>query len=148
MTVLIDIMKKKWLQSGSCSYFLTWAQDYTSNCFGSVSDNNVRKWVTTVVSLQIRYTYLPSWFCQAESHLLRVITAESIHPGNRNSYVCIHIHIHTQRQAHPQYKHTRTHKIIKVIESWQISAASAESLTWGCWTDKPSMGILLASSSS
>lgn len=35
---------------------------------------------------------------------------------------------------------------IKVTESWQISAA-AESLTWGCWIDNPSVGTLLAFSS-
>lgn len=69
----------------------------------------------------------------------------------------IHKYTHSLPNAcpgrHPQVSthkytqaHTDNHCSIKVIESWQISAA-AESLTWGCWIDNPSIGTLLAFSS-
>lgn len=41
------------------------------------NDNSLRKWVTMAESLQMRYTQAMSWHCQADSHLLWVITAES-----------------------------------------------------------------------
>lgn len=120
------------------------------------NDNSLRKWVTMAASLQMRYNQPLNWHCQADSHLLWVITAESIPPGD--ILTCPHTptdtRAQTDTQQHTWAKRARTgtytnrHTItgIKVTESWQISAA-AESLTWGCWIDKPSIGTLLAFSS-
>lgn len=67
-----------------------------------------------------------------------------------HTYIYAHWHVHRQTRSKcaraEMNTNTHNHSGIKVIESWQIGAA-AESLTWGCWIDKPSIGTLLASSS-
>lgn len=66
-----------------------------------------------------------------------------------HTYVCPWTHVHKETGASRMHKARTDHQCdIKVIESWQISAAAAaESLTWGCWIDNPSMGTMLAFSS-
>lgn len=98
----------------------------------------------------MRYTQALSRHCQADSHLLWVITAASIQElQEADTHTSAHRCTCTDRRTHVQNAeaHTDNQCGIKVIESWQISAAAAESLTWGCWIDKPSIGTLLAFSS-
>lgn len=72
------------------------------------------------------------------------------HPSRSPAFVSarvIRAHVHAwSPPPPPSPPHADKQRSTKVTESWQISAA-AESLTWGCWIDKPSMGTLLAFSS-